>query len=126
MGDKRIQLRKMEELSTKPHWPMVIKTFCVLTRVGLPIYTAIQPKAYGIMRLSDNAAPTVPHSATFTRLNMTLSSNSHFASPSFEREREFHHYREGIYRTLSSMADMNVRNGVIDEATGSVGFCEID
>lgn len=106
MGDKRIQLRKMEELSTKPHWPM--------------------PKAYGIMRLSDNAAPTVPHSATFTRLNMTLSSNSHFASPSFEREREFHHYREGIYRTLSSMADMNVRNGVIDEATGSVGFCEID
>ncbi|PNP42175.1 hypothetical protein TGAMA5MH_05857 [Trichoderma gamsii] len=83
--------------------------------------------------LSDNAAPTVPHSATFIgslqALNMTSSSNSHFASilpPSFEREREFHHYREGIYRALGSMADMNVRNGVIDEAIGPVGFREID
>lgn len=129
-----IQLKKIEEPSMKLYQPMVIKMLCFphLHRLThLYCYPAQAIRNYET--LSDNAAPTVPHSATFIgslqALNVTSSSNSHFASilpPSFEREREFHHYREGIFRALGSMADMNVRNGVIDEAIGPVGFREID
>lgn len=120
---KTTLLKRIEELSLKLYQPMVIEMFCFPHLLRLRNYET----------LSDNAAPTVRHSAAFIgslqALDMTSASNGHFASilpSSFEGKKECHHYRDGIYLALSSMADINVRNGVIDEAIGPVSFREID